>query len=150
VARSLYSSSWYCVAPLRPRLRAHVHIYRQIFRGQLWYVLQDRTSGRYNRLTPAAYLVVSLMDGRRTVQEIWDTACVELDENCPTQDEIVQVLAQLHQSDALQLDISPDAVQVADRVRKMRWRKLAMSVSGGKVPLTTTAMPLSGRWRKEK
>jgi putative peptide zinc metalloprotease protein len=129
VARSLYSSSWYRVAPLRPRLRAHVHIYRQIFRGQLWYVLQDRTSGRYNRLTPAAHLVVSLMDGRRTVQEIWDTACVELDENCPTQDEIVQVLAQLHQSDALQLDISPDAVQVADRVRKMRWRKLAMSIA---------------------
>lgn len=129
MARSLYSASWYRVAPLRPRLRAHVNIHRQISRGQLWYVLQDRTSGRYNRLTPAAYLVISLMDGRRTVEEIWDSACVELDANVPTQDEIVQVLAQLHQADALHLDVPPDADQVADRVRKARWRKLAMSVA---------------------
>ena len=129
MAGSLYSSSWYRVAPLKPRLRAHVAIYRQIYRGQLWYVLQDRTSGRYSRLTPAAYLVVSLMDGRRSIQEIWDTACVELDDDVPTQDEVVQLLAHLHQADALQADAAPDSGQVAERVRNLRWRKLLLSMA---------------------
>jgi putative peptide zinc metalloprotease protein len=129
MAGSLYSSSWYRVATLKPRLRAHAHIYRQIFRGQLWYVLQDQASGRYNRFTPAAYLVISLMDGRRTVQEIWDIACGELAANVPTQDDVVQLLAQLHQADALQADVTPDIAQVSDRVRKIRWRKLMMSVA---------------------
>jgi len=129
MAESLYSNSWYRVAGLKPRLGAHAHIFRQIYRGQLWYVLQDRASGRYNRFTPAAYLVISLMDGERTVQEIWDIACVELGANVPTQDDIVQLLSQLHQTDALHADVTPNVARVSDRVRKVRWRKLLMSMA---------------------
>jgi putative peptide zinc metalloprotease protein len=129
MAESLYSSSWYRVAALKPRLGAHAHIFRQIYHGQLWYVLQDRASGRYNRFTPATYLVISLMDGQRTVQEIWDIACVELGANVPTQEEIVQLLSQLHQTDALHADVTPNIARVSDRVRKLRWRKLLLSMA---------------------
>jgi putative peptide zinc metalloprotease protein len=129
MTESLYSNSWYRVAALKPRLGAHAHIFRQIYRGQLWYVLQDRASGRYNRFTPAAYLAISLMNGQRTVQEIWDTACVELGANVPTQDDIVHLLAQLHQTDALHADVTPNIARVSDRVRKVRWRKILLSMA---------------------
>ena len=80
---SFYSPSWYRVAELKPRLVSHVGIQRQHFRGQLWYVLQDRASGRFHRFTPAAYFVISLMNGERTVREIWETACKRLgDDTC--------------------------------------------------------------------
>ena len=129
MSESLYSTSWYRVAALKPRLGAHAHIFRQMYRGQLWYVLQDRGSGRYNRFTPAAYLVISLMDGQRTVQEIWDTACVELGANVPTQGEMVNLLSQLHQTDALHADVTPNIARVSDRVRKVRWRKILLSMA---------------------
>ena len=125
---SLHSSSWYRVASLRPRLRSHVRINRQHFRGQLWYVLHDRTSGRFHRFTPAAYLVISLMDGRRTVQQIWDMACSQLGDDVLTQDEIIRLLGQLHQSDVLHGDVVPDIKQVSQRAKKQRRRKLLMSI----------------------
>ena len=124
--KSLYSSSWYRVANLQPRLRSHASIHRQHFRGQLWYVLQDRTSGRFHRFTPPAYYVFSLMDGKRTVQEIWDKACSHLSDDVLTQDEMIRLLSQLHTADALYGGVPPDTVEVSERATKTRRRKLLM------------------------
>lgn len=125
---SLHSASWYRVADLKPRLRSHARIHRQHFRGQLWYVLQDRTSGRFVRFTPAAYLVISLMDGRRTVQQIWDIACARLGDDVLTQDETIRVLSQLHRSDVLHGDVPPDLEEMSERGTKQRRRKLVLSL----------------------
>ena len=126
--QSLHSASWYRVADLRPRLRSHVRIHRHHFRGQLWYVLQDRTSGRFVRFTPPAYLVISLMDGHRSVAEIWDIACTRLGDDVLTQDEVIRLLAQLHRSDALHGDVPPDIEEMSERGAKQRRRKLTMSL----------------------
>lgn len=121
--KSLYSPNWYRVQHARPRLRSHAAIHRHHFRGELWFVLQDRTSGRFLRFTPAAYFVMSLMDGERTVQDIWDMACVRLGDDVLTQDELISLLAQLHQSDVLQSEDLPDLMEVSDRARRERSRK---------------------------
>ena len=97
--QSLFSPSWYRVAALRPRLRSHVEIHRHIYRGELWYVLQDHASGRFQRFTPAAYLLLGLMDGKRSVQEIWDAGRVRLGDDAPTQEEMIRLLSQLHAVD---------------------------------------------------
>ena len=101
MSESLFSSSWYRVAEVRPRLRSHAVIHRHLYRGQIWYVLQDRSSGRFHRFSPVANLVIGLMDGRRTLREIWETACVQLGDDAPTQDEVIGMLASLHRADVL-------------------------------------------------
>ncbi len=74
----LFSAAWHRVATLRPRLRSHVQMHRHHYRGQLWYVLQDHASQRVHRFTPAAYAVLGLMDGTRTVEALWETASARL------------------------------------------------------------------------
>lgn len=125
--KSLYSSSWYRVSNLKSRLRSHVRIHRRHFRKQLWYVLQDRTSGRYYRFSPSAYLIISLMDGHRTIQEIWDLACSSLDEDIVTQDEVIRLLSQLHASNVLYGDVPPDLEEMSDRGSRVSRKKLLMS-----------------------
>jgi putative peptide zinc metalloprotease protein len=127
VTTSLFSPSWYRVADIKPRLRSHAKVHRQHFRGQLWYVLQDQASGRYHRFSPSANLVISLMDGHRSVQEIWDLACSRLDEDVLTQDEMIRLLAQLHRSDVLHGDVPPDLGEMSERAAKQQRRKLMMS-----------------------
>lgn len=127
--KSFYSPSWYRVADLKPRLRTHASIHRQHFRGELWYVLQDPASGRFHRFTPAAYLVMSLMTGTRTVRQIWDLACRRLGDDALTQDEIIRLMAQLHQVDVLQGDIPPAIEEMSTRSAKVRKRKLIGSLA---------------------
>lgn len=116
----LFSQSWYRVVNLRPRLRSHAQIHRHLYRGQEWYVLQDHSSGRFNRFTPEAYFFVGLMDGRRTMGEIWEAAGRTLGDAMPTQDEVIALLSQLHQADVLQGDIPPDMAEIRERQQRVR------------------------------
>ena len=128
MSMSLRSSSWYRVAQLKPALRAHARIHRHSFRGQLWYVVRDRASGRHHRFTPEAHLLISLMDGRRTVEEIWELASDRLGDDNLTQDEVIRLLAQLHNADILQGDSSPDLQEMSARADKQQRRQLLQRV----------------------
>ena len=122
--KSFLSPSWYRVTALKLRLRAHARFHRTIFRGQVWYVLQDRTSGRFHRFSPEAHLLVGLMDGRRTLEEVWTTASAKLGDDALTQDEVIRLLGQLHAADVLFGDIPPDIGELADRGRRQRRKRL--------------------------
>lgn len=114
----LESSLWYRVADLRPRLRAHARLHRHQYRGQVWYLLEDPASGRVNRFSPAARLVITLMDGTRRVSELWDVAHRRQGEAAPTQDEMIQLLGQLHAADLLQTDVTPDVAELFARTER--------------------------------
>ena len=118
------SPSWYRVATLRPRLRSHARVHRHEYRGRRWYVLQDRMSRRSHRLNPPAHYLVGLMDGRRTLQELWDAAAQRFGDEAPTQDEVIQLVGQLHAADLVQCEGAPDVDELLRRARRTRNRTL--------------------------
>ncbi len=132
------SPAWYRVAALQPRLRSHARIHRHEYRGELWYVLTDRLSRRAHRFGPAAHFVLGLMNGRRTVQEIWEASLERFGEDAPAQDEVIQLLGQLHGAEILQCEVAPDVDELLRRSqtldRRSRLAKL-MSPLAIKVPL---------------
>lgn len=138
MSSDLYSPSWYRVANLSPRLKSHAEVHRHHYRGQLWYVLQDRASRRMYRFNPSAWQVIGLLDGTRTVQQAWDLACHRLGDDAPTQDETIRLLGQLHGADLLQSEIAPDADELLRRYAKQEkgkwWRNLRNPMSV-KLPL---------------
>jgi putative peptide zinc metalloprotease protein len=115
---SLFSESWYRVADLKPRLRGHVQIHRHNYRGKDWYVIQDHSTGRFHRFSQEAYLIIGLMDGKRTLDEIWEAACASLGDDMPTQEEVIRLLSQLHSSDVLQTDMPPDIADLHRRYER--------------------------------
>ena len=134
----LFSNNWYRVAELQPRLRSHARIVRHQYRGEPWYVLEDRANQRFHRFTPQAYLFVGLMDGQRTTQELWETACERLGDDAPTQDDVIHLLGQLHAADVLQCNVSPDAAELFDRYERQqrrRWQQQLFSIFSWRFPL---------------
>jgi len=133
-----YSASWYRVAELRPRLRGHVRIHRHFYRGERWYVLEDRVSRRMHRFNAVAYYGIGLMDGRRTLQAIWESALERYGDDAPTQDETIRLLGQLHGADVLQADVTPDVAEMlrrAKRATKSTWRQNLLSPLAVRIPL---------------
>jgi putative peptide zinc metalloprotease protein len=114
----LQSSLWYRVATLKPKLLTRARLHRHRYRGQLWYLLQDPASGSVHRFTSAARLILAAMDGRRTVEDLWRLAERRLGEAAPTQDDLIQLLGQLHSSNLLATDVPPDALELFDRGTK--------------------------------
>ncbi len=126
--KSFYSNDWHRVSGLKLRLRANAGITRQTFRGDLWYVLQDQASGKFHRFNPEAWLVISLLNGERSVEEVWRIACERLGDDVLTQNEIIHLLSQLHQADVLQGDVMPDVAEMLQKAEKQSRKKMAMSL----------------------
>ncbi len=124
MADSLFSPSWYRVADLKPRLRSHAQIHRHDYRGRIWFILQDHAAGRSHRFSPAAYRFIGLMDGKFSVQELWDGINLEAGDQAPTQDEVIRLLGQLHAADALICDVTPDSRELFRRYQRHERMKL--------------------------
>lgn len=149
---SFFAQSWYRVAGLRPRLLEHVRVERHRYGRQSWYALHDPLASRVHRVTPSAYLFVARMDGRRTVDEIWQSIVAEMDADAPGQDAVVQLLMQLHGADLLGGDVPPDAAELLsrrDRMSRSTWARNLRSPMSMQIPLIdpdrllTRALPLA-------
>ena len=124
VDRPTFSESWYRVAELRPRLRSACQVHRQHFRGQAWHVVQDPANNQFFRLNEEAYRFVALLDGRRTIAEVWKICNDIAGDAAPTQGEAIQLLGQLYTSNLLQGDLPPDAEGLLRRYRQRITREV--------------------------
>ena len=138
VDRPTFSESWYRVGELRPRVLSTVQIHRQHFRGQAWHVLADPASNQFFRLNEAAYRFVALLDGRRTVADVWKVCNEQLGDDAPTQPEAIQLLGQLYTSNLLAAELPPDAQGLFSRYRKRVTREVQsylMNIMFARIPL---------------
>lgn len=126
---SLFSQSWYRVAGLKPRVRGHAKIHRHDYRGEVWYVLEDTSSGRCHRFSTAAHHLIGLMDGERTLQQIWDAVVARLGDDAPTQDETIRLLGQMHAADVLVCDLPPDTREIFQRRERQSRTQLAQRLA---------------------
>jgi putative peptide zinc metalloprotease protein len=120
----LFSPLWYRVAELRPKIRRRAEFHRHQYRGQTNFVLQDHGSGRSYRFSPSAHHFLSLMDGRRSVEEIWDMAEIALGDDAPTQEDVIDLLSRLYGADLLKADTPPDTRELFRRYQSGRMKKL--------------------------
>lgn len=124
MSRPLQAEAWYRIAGLRPRLRAHARLHRHEYRGQVWYVVEERVGGRHHRFNLQAWRVLQLMDGNRTLEEIWTLLTAEgVTDETPTQPDLIRLLGTLHTADLFEVDITPDVAELLERRgRQMRRR----------------------------
>src|SRR5688572_6217402 len=136
--RPTFSESWYRVVNLKARLRPSAQISRQYYRGERWYVVRDPAGNQYHRLSDAAYRFVGLLDGTRTVGEAWELVGGQLDDEAPTQPEVIQILSQLHAANLLESDLTADSNVLLRRHKKQMKRKMQgrlMNILFPRIPL---------------
>jgi putative peptide zinc metalloprotease protein len=121
---SLFSESWHRVRTQKVRLRPTVHIHKQAFRGQIWYVIEDPFNNKFFRFRPQAYAFIARLSEHKTVEEVWQQCLEETPESAPGQSEVIRMLAQLYQSSLLVSDLSPDAARLFQRYNQQKQREL--------------------------
>ncbi len=121
---SLFSQHWFRISDLHPQLRSHIQLERHCYRSEIWYVVKDPMSGRTHRVNSAAYHFVGRLDGRHSVQEIWDTCIGQLGDAAPSQGEVIELLSILGAAELIQTEASPDVAQVfAKRDKRVAARR---------------------------
>jgi putative peptide zinc metalloprotease protein len=124
VDRPTFHEAWYRVAGLRPRLLSGVRVHRQHFRGRPWYILENPANDQYSRISEEGYRFVGLLNGRRTVSDVWRLCNEQLGDRAPTQGEVIQLLGQLHAANLLYVELPPDSEAMFSRYRKRVTRQV--------------------------
>ena len=128
--RPTFSPFWHRVRQLKPRLRPHVQITRQHYRGRRWHVVHDPATNQFYRLNPIAHHLVGLLDGRRTVEQAWTMVLQSHGDEAPTQHEALQLIGQLYSSNLLSVDATPEVEQMLRRGRDRRRKKAIAQAMG--------------------
>lgn len=125
---------WQKLETLHPSLPRHIEFQRRDYNGELWYLLHDKSNGRFHRLTPSAYRLLNFMDGRNSLQHILSAASAiefyESAEEIPTRDELIHLLQYLYVADLLVCDMPPSTQELFNRQQqrhKQHWRNLLMN-----------------------
>ena len=125
---AFHSDRWYRVAHLAPSLRAQVRVHRHRYRGDVAYVLQDAASNRMLRFTQTSARLFNLMDGHRTVEDIWRILVADSSRAPPRQDEVIDLISRAHAFDLVQVDLPPEIAALAERRSKEKNQKLRTQV----------------------
>ena len=126
----MQSAHWHQVAGLKPQIAPEAEFLRHSYRGRVWFVLRSATAAHAFRVSSTARRIAAYMDGDRTVQQIWTLADDRLGDEAPNQDELINLLGQLHGADILNCDITPDVAELfarARRERRGRWLQVLMN-----------------------
>ncbi|APW37320.1 hypothetical protein RD110_09045 [Rhodoferax koreense] len=135
---ALLSEQWHRVAGLRPRLVPHARVHRHVTHGAVWHVLEDVGGARQHRLNAQAYRVLRLLDGRHSLDQIWQRISREISDDTPSQDDVLQLVGQLNAQDLLVVDATPDAAELLVRHERQQRQKRRQSVGNPmsiKIPL---------------
>lgn len=108
MSSALFSSRWHRIAGLRPQLRPQVQLKRQQQRGETWYLLQDPATDESRRINRGAWSFIGRLDGRRTVDDIWQALLRDAPDDVPTQDEVLALLVKLADRRLVQFDSRAD------------------------------------------
>ena len=136
--RPTYSEHWYRVCELKPRLRFLVQVSRQHFRGKLWYVLRDTSNNQFVRVDEYGYRFLGMLDGRRTVEDVWHACSNQVGDYAPTQGEAIQLLGQLYANNMLEADVPADVQSMFKRQKKRVRREVGsylMSIMFARIPI---------------
>ena len=66
---STFSEGWYQVALLKVALIPTTRVHKQVYRGTVWYVLQDACSGKFFRVPEVVYHFISRLNVTKTVED---------------------------------------------------------------------------------
>ncbi|NLW04075.1 MAG: hypothetical protein GX029_02440 [Pseudomonadaceae bacterium] len=115
---STFSEGWYQVAQLKVALIPTTKIHKQLYRGLVWYVLQDACSGKFFRVPEIVYRFISHLTVNKTLEQVWQEFITAYPEEAPGQEEVIQVLSQLHHSNLLFYRSESDYGAILERKNK--------------------------------
>jgi len=111
----LFSDTGHKVANLKRAVRPTVDSHRQQFRGDSWVILKDPFNNRFFRLRPEAWAFIARLTPNITVESLWLQELERNPEQAPGQEDVVEILIQLNQSNLLYFDNPSDSARLFQR-----------------------------------
>jgi len=124
VSGAIYSDAWYRIADARVSLRPGIRTFKQYYRGLPWIVIEDAFSHRFFRLTPEAFGFLQTLNEETRLDLAWQSYLESYPERAPGQEEVVQLLSQLHVAGLLHFANQSNNQAIDQRLAETKQKEL--------------------------
>ncbi|MFM7137035.1 MAG: biotin/lipoyl-binding protein [Planctomycetota bacterium] len=105
------------------RKRGDLHVNRQVYQGQAWFVVKDPISLHYFRFRPEEYALLEMLDGKASLDSLKE----QFEERFPprriTVEELARFVSTLHRSGLVIGDRTGQGPQLFERRRQRKWKE---------------------------
>jgi putative peptide zinc metalloprotease protein len=127
---NLFSENWYRVSKLKVSLLESVRVYSQVFKGEVWYLLEDIHNNKHYRVRENTYRFIKNLDHNKTIEENWVNYINEHPKISPNQEEVIQILTQLHTNNILFYKTKGQSQYIYDKSKDKKKKELLQKIQG--------------------
>lgn len=135
---NVFSESWHIISELKVSLLSSIEIHKQYYRGESWYVLNDKFSNKFFKVSPEAYKFLTKLTIKKNVEQIWLEYLETYPNIAPSQDEVVNLLSQLHSNSLLYFKNRADSENMFKKATEKKQKELKSKIASFlfiKIPL---------------
>lgn len=126
--KTTFSDSWHLVSDKHACLLPSVETHKQYFRGERWYILKAPFKNEFFRLTESTYFFIARMTMGQTIDEVWRVSMERDPDECPGQEEVIEILGQLNNANLIHSDIAADSHQLHKAQQKRQHKLIKMQL----------------------
>jgi len=110
--------------PVRLKMRGDLTAHRQIYQGQVFWVIKEPVGLNYYRFPEDSYFVMRQLDGQQSLEQIESSYNLEFSPRRLTIDKLQSFIGSLHKAGLLQAVSTGQGEELFKRRKKLRRQKL--------------------------
>ena len=130
MSNNLFSDNWFRISTLKVSLLDSIKIYRQVFKNQLWYLLEDIHNNKHYRVKENTYKFIKSLDHNKTIDENWNLYITKNPISAPNQEEVITILTQLHSNNLLFFKNKGQNHYIYDKSKKKKNKEILQKIQG--------------------
>ena len=111
------------------RKRGDLHVNRQVYQGQGWFVVKDPISLHYFRFRPEEYALLEMLDGQASLDTLKEQFEARFPPRRITVEELARFVSTLHRSGLVIGDRTGQGPQLFERRRQRKWKEWVAWIS---------------------
>ncbi len=111
------------------RKRGDLHVNRQLYQGQAWFVVKDPISLHYFRFRPEEYALLEMLDGQASLERLKEEFEARFPPRRITVEELARFVSTLHRSGLVIGDRTGQGPQLFERRRQRKWKEWVAWIS---------------------
>ena len=111
------------------RKRGDLHVNRQVYQGQAWFVVKDPISLHYFRFRPEEYALLEMLDGQASLDSLKEQFEQRFPPRRITVEELARFVSTLHRSGLVIGDRTGQGPQLFERRRQRLWKEWVAWIS---------------------
>ena len=109
--------------PVGLRRRGDLVTIRQVYQGQIWWVVKDPIALAYFRFRPEEFALLEMLDGKKSLEELQEAFEAEFPPRRITLEEVSRFVSMLHRSGLVIGDRPGQGPQLYERRNQRIWKQ---------------------------